>query len=118
MGRLTFVYRCGAEFCYICGAKWWTCKCKLWERENIQRVLGADARPGQIEHAINVRGPGRDPLPHFPPGAPFERVRGVHGPGREPHIHHPPGEFAVHARNVHGPDEGHHLHLARPPDWH
>lgn len=25
--------RCGAEFCYICGAKWRTCRCESWHRD-------------------------------------------------------------------------------------
>ncbi|RPA83169.1 hypothetical protein BJ508DRAFT_207379 [Ascobolus immersus RN42] len=29
--------RCGAEFCYSCGAKWKTCRCDLWHPERLER---------------------------------------------------------------------------------
>lgn len=29
--ELTVECRCGAEFCYVCGAKWRTCECGLWQ---------------------------------------------------------------------------------------
>ncbi|KAF2806990.1 uncharacterized protein BDZ99DRAFT_354860, partial [Mytilinidion resinicola] len=27
--------RCKAEFCYLCGKKWHTCECPLWEEERL-----------------------------------------------------------------------------------
>lgn len=32
-------YSCGAQFCYACGTKWWTCKCPLFPPENLDRAI-------------------------------------------------------------------------------
>lgn len=41
--------RCGAEFCYVCGAKWWTCGCTERQLKDIKERVrrGAEERRTQ-----------------------------------------------------------------------
>lgn len=37
---------CGAEFCYVCGAKWKTCACKPLDEENLLNQAEEFGDPG------------------------------------------------------------------------
>lgn len=45
-------YRCGYEFCYMCGEEWKTCACTQWSEDNLQAVLAVEnaQEPGPHQH--------------------------------------------------------------------
>ncbi|KAI3399258.1 hypothetical protein diail_7421 [Diaporthe ilicicola] len=46
--------RCGAEFCYVCGAKWWTCGCTERQLRDLKKSVK------QSQSTLGVQGWSRD----------------------------------------------------------
>lgn len=58
--------RCGADFCYICGRKWHTCNCILWDEArllNRANVLVDRARLQRVAHPAPIPQAAQNPMP-------------------------------------------------------
>ena len=70
--------RCRTEFCYLCRARWKTCRCPQWDERRLvnaaeARVDAQFARPRVVNVPVPVQPPPRPPPPPPPPPPPLMR---------------------------------------------
>ncbi|RMJ22115.1 IBR finger domain protein [Aspergillus sp. HF37] len=67
--------RCGAQFCYVCGARWHTCICDLWNEQRLyHRAHQIAHRPANNPPRI-VAGQANQPQPQPQPPVPAPAAR-------------------------------------------
>lgn len=44
--------RCGTEFCYICGSKWWTCGCTERQLKDLKERVGRNAERRRAQEML------------------------------------------------------------------